>query len=77
MATLPAARFLVPAMSSVRICVQQVCAGQEPMGPEYKPRLPVRPKDESSFQGLHRSSLNPNNYDNLGFSLKRQPLRSE
>jgi hypothetical protein len=35
MATLPAARFLVTAMSSVRICVQQACAGQAPMGPEY------------------------------------------
>jgi hypothetical protein len=35
---------------------------------------PLRPRDSSLFQGLHRFSLNPNNYNNLGnVLLKRQP----
>ena len=39
----------------------------------------LRPRDRSLFQGLHRLSLNPNNYNNLGnlLSLKKQPLRLE
>jgi hypothetical protein len=39
----------------------------------------LRPRDTGLFQWLHRLSLNPNNYNNLGnlLSLKRQLLRLE
>jgi hypothetical protein len=36
---------------------------------------PLRPRDRSLFQGLHRLSLNPNDYNKLGnlLPLKQQP----
>jgi hypothetical protein len=40
---------------------------------------PVRPREPRRFQGLHRFSLNPNIYNNLGnlLSLKQQPQHFE